>query len=184
MRRAPLLLSLAVVVLLGLAVAGRGAVAQEATPVVAPGGVHPVVGSWLADTDTDDPANPPSLLVFHADGTYVEVEADGAGAGSWAATGERTADLTIVFLEGDGGDEGGGGGMVTIRAAVEVAADGQSLTAQYTIEFTAPDGTSTGQYGPGGVTGTRIAVEPMGTPLGSFEDLFGLFEEGEGTPEP
>ena len=95
-----------------------------------------VVGSWLADTDTEEPSNPPSLLVFHADGTYVEVNDGGAGAGAWAATGARTADLTIHFIEG------GDGGLMTIRAAVEVAADGQSLTAQYTIEFTGPDDTA------------------------------------------
>ena len=35
-----------------------------------------------------------------------------------------------------------------------------------------------GTVGPDSVTGTRIVVEPMGTPTGSLEDLFGQFEEG------
>jgi len=40
------------------------------------------------------------------------------------------------------------------------------------------EGAPAGEYGPGSVTGTRIVVEPMGTPAGSFDDLFGQFEEG------
>ena len=64
-----------------------------------------------------------------------------------------------------------------IRAAGEVSEDGQSFTAEFTIEFTG-EGAPAGEYGPGHVTGTRINVEPMGTPAGSLEDLFAQFEEG------
>ncbi len=64
-----------------------------------------------------------------------------------------------------------------IRAAGDVSEDGQSFTAEFTIEFTG-EGAPTGEYGPGHVTGTRINVEPMGTPAGSLEDLFAQFEEG------
>ena len=67
--------------------------------------------------------------------------------------------------------------MQTIRAAGEVSEDGQSFTAEFTIEFTG-EGAPSGEYGPGHVTGTRINVEPMGTPAGSLEDLFAQFEEG------
>ena len=35
----------------------------------------------------------------------------------------------------------------------------------------------TGEYGPGSVTGTRVVVEPMGTPVGSLEDFFGIVED-------
>ena len=55
--------------------------------------------------------------------------------------------------------------------------DGQTFTAEFTIEFTG-EGAPTGEYGPGHVTGTRINVEPMGTPAGSLDDLFAQFEEG------
>ena len=61
--------------------------------------------------------------------------------------------------------------METIRATGEVSADGQTFTAQFTLEITG-DRFPTGQYGPGHVTATRITVEPMGTPVGPLQDLF------------
>jgi hypothetical protein len=200
MRRASLLVPIVAVVLVGLVALGRlglGAGAQEATltdtEVVAVEGTppapqvegvpaeaasaHPLVGSWLADIDAGDPSDPPALITFRADGTYVQSEIDGVGA--WAATGEQTAALTLHSL-GPGPD--GAAVVVTIRATVEVAADGQSFTAAYTLELTRPDGTSTGEYGPGTATGTRVAVEPMGTPVGTLADLFTQFEAPEGAP--
>lgn len=71
--------------------------------------------------------------------------------------------------------------MFVVRADIEVAEDGQTLTATYTGEFIGPDGTSTGEVGPGLAEGTRLAVEPQGTPIGSFEEVFG--EQPVGTPE-
>ena len=61
-------------------------------------------------------------------------------------------------------DSAGKVGRSTIRATFEVAADGQSLSAVYTIEFV-ETGVPTGQMGPGTATATRIVVEPMGTPV-------------------
>jgi hypothetical protein len=40
------------------------------------------------------------------------------------------------------------------------------LTAEYTLEFVGPDGSSSGELGQAQATGRRIAVEPMGTPVG------------------
>jgi plastocyanin len=57
------------------------------------------------------------------------------------------------------------------------------VTATYTLEFVDAGGTATGQYGPGQVSGTRIAVELMGEPVGTLEELFAQFEEGEAPPE-
>jgi hypothetical protein len=168
-------LAVLLVSLVGLVAVGRvaGTGAQDAA--------HPLVGAWLLNTDVDTPGSTPSTLAsFSADGVYTQVDADGsAGIGSWAATGPTTADLTFYGLLPDEA----GGGRFTVRAAIEVAADGQTLTATYTLEFTMPDGTSTGQYGPGHVTGTRIAVEPMGTPVGSLTDLESQFGEDGATPE-
>jgi hypothetical protein len=136
----------------------------------------------VLDTDTADPTNPPTLASFGVDGIYSQVEADGTvGLGAWQATGPRTADMTFHGLATD--ETGESIGLFTVRAAIEVAADGMSLTATYTVEQIPAGGSSTGQYGPGQVTGTRIAVEPMGTPVGSLGDLFGQFEEGGATPE-
>jgi hypothetical protein len=138
---------------------------------------HPLVGTWILNTNVDKPSKPPTLASFGAAGIYSQVAADGAvGIGAWQATGERTAELTFHEL---GSEDGNYRGMVTIRAALEAAAHGQSLTATYTLEITDPDGTGPGQYGPVTVTGTKVVVEPMGTPVGSIEDLFAE----EGTPE-
>jgi hypothetical protein len=42
-----------------------------------------------------------------------------------------------------------------------------------------------GEYGPSDATATRMVVEPMGTPVGTLEDLFAQYsDEGDATPEP
>ena len=178
MRRLSVLLSVLAVALVALFAAGRasGTTAQDATPGALAG--HPLVGSWVLDTNADDPANPPSLARFSADGGYVEVDVDGVAVGSWEATGERTATLTFAFLEAGDGQFFGTG---TVRATIEVDAGGDGLTAQYTLEFVGPDGTGGGGYGPCTATAARMAVEPPGTPVGTLQDLFAQFEGG--TPE-
>ena len=124
---------------------------------------HPLVGAWIVDTDTAQPDNPPSKVIIGSDGTYLQVDTDGSVAvGSWEPTGKRTGALTVLFhtMDAEGLVQ-----AVTIRADAKVSADDQNLTATYTLEFSSPDGTSTGQVGPGTATGTRIAVEPMGEPV-------------------
>jgi hypothetical protein len=135
--------------------------------------VPPIVGAWVLTID-EIPEDPPALIAFHADGTYQESDADGStGIGSWEATGPSSVNLTFMSIFPP--DEGGV--AQTIRAAGEVSEDGQTFTAEFTIELTG-EGAPAGEYGPGHVTGTRINVEPMGTPVGSLEDLFAQFEEG------
>ncbi len=170
MRRA-LIVLLSTVVLLGtlLVGAGRFVTAQDTDSTETMG--HPLVGSWVLVIDSGEQS---SLARFSADGGYVQVDADGAGLGAWEPTGDATGNLTFTFVDAEGG-------MGTIRASLEVAADGQTFTATYTFEFLDPaTGESTGQLGPGTAEGTRMAVEGPGTPAASFEDFFGEFE---GTPE-
>ena len=77
MRRFVVLLSIVVVVTLGLVAApGRGTTAQEATPTTMSG--HPLVGTWLLDTNADDPADAPEVTIFTADGAYISVDAEGS----------------------------------------------------------------------------------------------------------
>ena len=162
---------LVVAALVGAVALGRsaGTAAQDATPDAAAG--HPLVGAWLADTDADDPANPPSLIVFHGDGTYLQTDPDGSnGVGTWEATGARTAALTAIFHAAEEGAEGVF--TVTVRATVEVDEAGDGWVAGYTLEFVGPDGASQGEVGPGTAVGERIAVEPMGTPTASMEEAF------------
>src|SRR4051794_25992796 len=80
---------------------GSGAVAQDTTSMQG----HPLVGTWLADTDLEDDENPLDTFVFSSDGAYIEIDANGdSSLGVWQATGATTANLTIVAGEGD--DEG------------------------------------------------------------------------------
>jgi hypothetical protein len=139
---------------------------------------HPIVGVWLADTDPENEANALETFTFHSDGSYISVGGDDTTVGAWEATGATTGTLTLVGYESD--DEGNAFGSITIRATFEVGADGNSFTGQYTFEFTEPDGTASGQAGPGTVTGTRLMVEAPGTPVMTLEELFGAVE---GTPE-
>jgi murein DD-endopeptidase MepM/ murein hydrolase activator NlpD len=164
MRRAAILASVVAVAFTyaGLAALSRPP-AAAATAATGAAAAHPLVGSWLVDLDADDPANPPSLLVVHADGTCLTVDGGEVGVGAWAATGERTATLTIVVHEAGAA---GAVGIGTIRAAVTVSGDGLGFTATYTREITGPDGSNTGEDGPVPATGTRIAAEPIGTPVG------------------
>jgi hypothetical protein len=166
------------VVLVGVsAVTGRATGAQEA-PAALDG--QPLVGAWILDNNADDPANAPELVVFSGDGTYLGAPFDGGTTvGVWEPTGERTAAITLVFLTP--GADGAFGGMATVRGTVEVAEDGLSFTAPYTLEFAEPGGGRSGEFGPATATGTRMAIEPMGTPVGSLNDLFGAMAA---TPSP
>lgn len=158
---------LSVVLLCGVFGVNVG-VAQDATPAAAED--HPIVGAWLLDTDIADPANPFSLDVFTSDGVYFEVDAEGGtSVGVWEATGASTASMTFWSLDPSAG-------MLIVRAELEVGADGQSVTGTYTVEFIEPDGTASGEIGPGNVEGTKLAVESQGDPIGSFEDVFGAPE--------
>ncbi len=138
-----------------------------------------LVGTWIIDTNIDDPSNQPDLLVISADGTVQETSCCNApGAGTWRPTSRRTADATILF---PAGDDDGFIGYNTVRADVVLAADGQSFTATYTIDFPSRDGTSSGQLGPQTASATRVAVEAMGEPLGPVPQQ--PVAEASGVPE-
>jgi len=135
---------------------------------------HPAIGAWIIDSSPEDPTNPPELTLIAPGGIITNAAPDGAGYGSWTATGDRSADATFLVPIND--PEAGFLGFLTIRTSVEVAEDGQSFAGTYTLEYPAgmaeAMGAPVGQLGPGEVTGQRIAVEPMGEPVGP------LLEEG------
>jgi hypothetical protein len=137
---------------------------------------HPILGTWelLADVGDGD-TSCPSQIVFTDDGAYIDVDCEGAVViGAWEPTGDLTANMTFTSY-----DEGG---AYRVRAAVEVAEDGQSFSGTFTFELVDPaSGEGMGEYGPGTVTATRLVAEGPGTPVGSVIDLFSQFEEG--TPE-
>ena len=160
MRHVTVLISMLVLVLGGLLVAGwrPDASAQEREPGAI--GEHPLVGAWLLETTS--PTTPRSPAIFSADGTYYQAAGDATDSvGIWEPTGERTATLTLLSVA-----PAPDAPTVMIRATVEVAEDGQTLTADGTLEFIAPDGTGSGQLGPMMATGQRITLEEPGTPVG------------------
>jgi hypothetical protein len=138
---------------------------------------HPLVGAWLLVES--DPEGQPLLVAFSSDGIFHQTDANGIdGYGTWEPTGPASAALTAVQLIPDTPETPA---TLTIRASIQVAADGESFTADYTLELSDGD-MPTGQYGPGSASATRIAVEPMGTPAGSLDAL--VAEIGEGTLSP
>ena len=162
MRRLSSVVGILALMLTAAVAAGPATLAQGAAPDSLEG--HPLVGSWLLDANADDPSNLPSRVIFSSDGTFLEVDEDGLGVGSWESTGPSSGALTILFTQPP--DANGAITTVKVRAAIEVSDDGQSLSASYTLDFIGPDGTSSGEFGPATATATRIAVEPMGTPVG------------------
>jgi hypothetical protein len=146
----------------------RPASAQEATPTANTG--HPLVGAWILDRDTTHPTNPLQQIVATADGLYLGVEYGGRiTVGVWEATGPRTAAVTLHF---SGPIQGVPFvGQAVVRGTVEVAENGLSFTAPYTLEVVAPDGTASGEYGVTTATGTRITLQDMGVPVGTLDEL-------------
>jgi hypothetical protein len=177
MRRLAVIMSVLLLFGAGLVSVGSAVLAQDDTEG------HPLVGAWSVDSEADNPDNPDEVVFFHGDGTLINVapSEDGQGQevilGVWRSSGERTADVTFRFTET--GEEGETV-TFTIRSSLEVAEDSNSFTGQYTLELSGIPGVE-GEYGPETVTGTRLAVEPMGSPVAPVSELFGLFAEG--TPE-
>jgi hypothetical protein len=170
MRRLVVLFSAATLSLVG-GLIGTSAVASGSTDTTVPSdgaaAVHPVVGTWIL-TDVGGPEDePPFTGAFLTDGIYVEVDTGDVSIGVWEATGPDTAAMMFTATDEEG--------SLTVRASITV--DGDNLSADYTLEAQA-EGAPSGEHGPGQVTGTRVAVEPMGTPVGSIDELFGSFEEG------
>ena len=171
MRRLVVLFSAATLSLVG-GVIGTSAVASGSTDTTVPSdgatAVNPIVGTWLI-TDVGDPEDVPFTGAFLSDGIYVEVDTGDVSIGVWEATGPDTVAMSYTATDEEG--------SITVRASITV--DGDNFSADYTVEFVG-EGAPSGEYGPGQVTGTRVVVEPMGTPVGSLEELFSSFEE-EGT---
>jgi hypothetical protein len=133
---------------------------------------HPLVGTWFLDNGTANLTDALDSFILHADGTYIEANADGTvRLGVWEATGPTTATLTIEAYSRD--ETGANLGAIIIRLLIELNPDGNSYTAEGTIELIAPDGSSSGQAGPATGTATRMMVEAPGAPVMTLDELFG-----------
>lgn len=156
MRRLPILLWIPAVALRGLAAAGRAADAGARGAESSRAG-HPLVGAWLL-TFPDEPGASPRLNSYTADGFALQTHPAGNDAqGAWAATGERTAVMTLLLL---GLERGATRGTGRVRAALEVDAAGDAFAGSFTLEFVAVGGVSWGEEGPLRVEGTRVRAEP------------------------
>src|SRR3712207_2119951 len=121
------------------AVAYAPITAQDATPAARPD--HPVVGAWWTANDAPGPGVNTAAAIFHADGTYLEVDPNiGVGVGAWRASGERTADLVAVYQDIDSDPAATMAGTVTVRQSVTLDETGDGFTAPFTIEVRIPDG--------------------------------------------
>ena len=89
----------------------------------------------------------------------------------WEATGPRTAAVTLrapAPIEGVPFV-----GEAVIRGTVEVAADGLSFTAPYTLEMVPRTAPAPKSIGVTTAKGTRITIEQMGDPEGTLAELEG-----------
>ena len=178
LRRSLIGCSAVALLLTGGALASSTAVQATTPPTEEPTEGHPIVGTWIYTVD-GFPEAFTVLVDIDADGTWHDFRPPGTTSiGSWEATGPNSFNLTFHSLSLT---EDGSIAILTIRASGEVSEDGQSWTADYTAELTG-EGPSPGEYGVGSATGTRINVEPMGTPVAPVEALFpDLFPPEEGT---
>jgi hypothetical protein len=145
--------------------------AQTGTP---PAAAQGFVGVWHLTTDTPFGASQ-SLITLGADGTVLfsdrpvlpgdagfPVSFIGTGHGVWEPTGPTTAAATWVFFVSDG--EGTFLVTVTDSAEMTLGADGTSFSGQFSSTSTDPSGAVL-FVGGGTVEATRIAVQPLATPV-------------------
>ncbi len=148
---------------LGVALAAtmRQASAQEATPYPMAG--HPLVGTWVVDRNPADPTEMPTTNVLTADGGLTDPSVGAAGV--WAATGERTADFTLIAIFAELAS------YFFVRGSLEVDAGGDTATATVSQTHVAADGTVLDQLAQGTSTYLRLRIEPqsaVGQPLAGF----------------
>jgi len=176
MRQAKVM-SISAVVLLGIVLIGGGrfATAQDDGPAE-----HLARGSWNVTSDPGDAEYSPRLVILSADGGAIFVSGyENTGIGAWEPTSETTASVTFTVVTD-------GPAQIVIRANIEVSPDGQAFTGTFTNEilFDPAGGGTSGEIGPGTLSGTRLSAEAPGTPTQTFEEFFALpGATPEATPE-
>lgn len=160
-------LSFSAVILLATLLIGGGRFASAHETDIAE---HPARGSWNVTTDPGDAEYSPRLMILSADGGALFVSGYGTtGIGAWEPTGETSAAVTFTMVTN-------GPAQIVVRASIEVAPDGQAFTGTFTNEFVfdPAGGGSSGEIGPGTISGTRLVAEAPGTPTQTFEEFFAL----------
>lgn len=128
-------------------------------------GDHPLVGTWIVDTNVDDDADLPEIGIFTADGSVFGLGATRWVSGAWEAADDMTGTVTMA-----GVFDANGGGYVVLRGPHEVDAAGNAWTCPCTFTVVAPDGTVLAS-GSATAHATRLPIEPVeakGMPLAGF----------------
>ncbi len=178
MRRTLTPVSIAAVALVCLVTFGATGLLATAQDDAAAMAAHPVVGSWRVNLTGDGAMDQESVLdTFTADGTVLAsvkpVSPAPPGApfgqtfaslmhGNWTVVGPNQVALTLVRLQTD--EDGNYLGTVTVPAVLDVSSDEQRLSGPFTYAVADPAGNVVAS-GTGTGEGTRIAIEPMGTPV-------------------
>lgn len=163
---------------IGIVAAGRRTADAQDCGVAS----HPAVGSWRVHRERENSTYPVELMILSADGAVLDFGAfSGAtGVGRWEPTSADAATVSFTVVTN-------GPAYIVIRASVAFAPDGQSFTGSYTDEmvFDPEHGGTSGEIGPGVVTGTRMTAEAPGTPVASFAEFFpNPMATPEATPAP
>jgi hypothetical protein len=137
--------------------------AQEATPGSLAG--HPLVGSWIVDTDIATDSDLPEIGIFTSDGTVFGLGATRWVSGAWEMADDSTGSVTMA-----GVFAANGGGYVVLRGLHEVDETGNAWTCDCAFTVVAPDG-SVLTTGTATAHATRLPVESVdqaGMPLAGF----------------
>jgi hypothetical protein len=113
---------------------------------------HPLVGSWLVDTDITTETDAPQLGIWTSDGIMIG-PGDGATAGTWQAADEHTGLVSFIGPFPDGS------GSIVVRGPHTVDDAGETWTAPYSWTIVAPDG-SVLDSGESTARGIRIQEDP------------------------
>ena len=163
--KAGVVVAAALVVMGGLAGGGRsdpGVAAQEARGDLAN---HPLVGTWIVDTDIDNDADAPEIGIFTADGSVFGLGASRWVSGAWEAADDATGTVTMA-----GVFDANGGGYVVLRGPHQVDETGDGWTCACTFTVVTPDGTVL-TSGEATAHAVRLPIEPAdssGMPLAGF----------------
>ncbi|MFT4037746.1 MAG: hypothetical protein QM692_06170 [Thermomicrobiales bacterium] len=120
----------------GLAVAGSGTagLAAQDTPTNDLA-THPLVGTWMVDTNVDLPSDAPEVGIFTADGSVFGLGASRWVSGAWEAADDHTGLATMA-----GVFDANGGGYVVLRGPHVVDATGDAWACDCTFTVVAPGG--------------------------------------------
>ena len=155
-----------VVIVGGIAISGMRDLqtsAQDATPASLEG--HPLIGTWMVDTDIATDTDLPEVGIFTSDGSVFGLGATRWVSGAWEATDGSTGSVTMA-----GVFAADGGGYAVLRGLHVVDETGNAWSCDCTFTIVAPDG-SVVASGMATAHATRLPIESadaVGSPLAGF----------------